>query len=244
MLKENNYSVLSGVELMMTVFPEQEFCVQDVVPKGLVILTGEDLEPVRTMAMDMCLRVVKGERLWHMDARQGAVLYMIHRYNLAATRNLILDMSDRVPDELHIGVMPESSLELAVSGIQSFVEAHANASLVVLELCGIVEQCGNAVYVPVGMLRKYKDLQKLAHSHGIGVVVLLRTRIVPAVQGGNEPGDLVCLTEQADGHIDICVTDPKERRAVLRVDNPARGTQLRSVVYDPGQHRWMEENGF
>lgn len=73
MLKENNYSVLSGVELMMTVFPEQEFCVQDLVPKGLVFLTGEDLEPVRTMAMDMCLRVVKGERLWQMDARQGAV---------------------------------------------------------------------------------------------------------------------------------------------------------------------------
>lgn len=107
-----------------------------------------------------------------------------------------------------------------------------------------MEQCGNAVYVPVGMLRQYKDLQKLAHSHGIGVVVLLRTRIVPVVQGGNEPGDLVCLTEQADGHIDVCVTDPKERRAVLWVDNPARGTQLWSVVYDPGQHRWMEENGF
>ena len=129
MLKENNYTVLSGVELMMTVFPEQEFCVQDLVPKGLVFLTGEDLEPVRTMAMDMYLRVVKGERLWQMDARQGAVLYMIHRYNLAATRNMILDMSDRVPDELHIGVMPESSLELAVSGIQSFLEGHANASL-------------------------------------------------------------------------------------------------------------------
>lgn len=38
MLKENNYSVLSGVELMMTVFPEQEFCVQDVVPKGLSLI--------------------------------------------------------------------------------------------------------------------------------------------------------------------------------------------------------------
>ena len=72
-MKNNDYLELSGLELAMMEFPEERFIIQDIVPKGLVILSSEMAAPARSLAMDMCLRVVMGDKLWKMDTRQGAV---------------------------------------------------------------------------------------------------------------------------------------------------------------------------
>ena len=97
-MRNDDYKMLSGLDLVMMEFPEEQFIIQDIVPKGLVILSSEMAAPARSLAMDMCLRVVTGEKLWKMDARHGAVLYMIHQHTLATVRNLITDMTVRIPD--------------------------------------------------------------------------------------------------------------------------------------------------
>ena len=56
---------------------------------------------------------------------------MIHQHTLATIRNLITDMTVRIPDDLYVGVMEESSLELALIGIKTFVQDHSNAAMVV-----------------------------------------------------------------------------------------------------------------
>ncbi|MBQ8835625.1 MAG: hypothetical protein IJ001_12000, partial [Oscillospiraceae bacterium] len=71
-MRNNEYKMLSGLDLAMMEFPEEKFVVQDLVPKGLVILSTELLATGRSLAMDMSMRIVKGEKLWKMDTRQGA----------------------------------------------------------------------------------------------------------------------------------------------------------------------------
>ena len=240
MSKEHEYKMLSGLDLVMAEFPEDGFCIQDIIPKGLVIFTTDAVEPAQKLAMDLCLRVVKGERMWKMDSRQGSVLYMIHQHSLASARNLILDMTPRVPDDLYVGVMTEDDLDLALTGVRSFAEGYHNPVMVVIEMSDLVVQYENAVYVPQEMLTQFAALKEYALSKGIAVVVLMHANSCPAARGKKVHGDQVCVTDHADGHIDMCIVDHADRRAILRVDNPVRGTRLWDIWFSPKHSRWME----
>ena len=240
MSKEQEYKMLSGLDLVMAEFPEDGFCIQDIIPKGLVIFTTDAMEPAQKLAMDLCLRVVKGERMWKMDVRQGSVLYMIHQHSLASARNLILDMTPRVPDDLYVGVMTEDDLDLALTGVRSFADGYHNPVMVVIEMSDLVVQYENAVYVPQEMLPQFAALKEYALSKGIAVVVLMHANSCPAARGKKVHGDQVCVTDHADGHIDMCIVDHADRRAILRVDNPVRGTRLWDIWFSPKHSRWME----
>ena len=240
MSKEHEYKMLSGLDLVMAEFPEDGFCIQDIIPKGLVIFTTDAMEQAQKLAMDLCLRVVKGERMWKMDSRQGSVLYMIHQHSLASARNLILDMTPRVPDDLYVGVMTEDDLDLALTGVRSFADGYHNPVMVVIEMSDLVVQYENVVYVPQEMLTQFAALKEYALSKGIAVVVLMRANSCPAARGKKVHGDQVCVTDHADGHIDMCIVDHADRRAILRVDNPVRGTRLWDIWFSHKHSRWME----
>ena len=241
-MKNNDYLELSGLELAMMEFPKEQFCIQDILPKGLVVLSSEMAAPARSLAMDMCLRVVMGDKLWKMDTRQGAVLYMIHQHTLATIRNLITDMTVRIPDDLYVGVMEESSLELALIGIKTFVQDHSNAAMVVIELNAPVEQYEDAVYVPSALERYFRALKDEALKHGMAVVVTLCSEYYPAAHSKNQDEDTVCITNKADGHIDMCILDAKDREAILRVVTPPMAPRLWSIEFDTERRRWEEEN--
>ena len=240
MSKEQEYKMLSGLDLVMAEFPEDGFCIQDIIPKGLVIFTTDAMDPAQKLAMDLCLRVVTGERMWKMDVRQGSALYMVHQHSLSAARNLLLDMTDCVPDKLYIGVMTQDDLDLALIGVQSFVEGYQNPAMVVIEMGDLVMQRENAVYVSREMLTQFTALKEYALSKGIAVVVLMHANSCPAARGKKIHGDQVCVTDHADGHIDMCVVDHADRRAILQVDNPVRGTRLWDIWFSPKHSRWME----
>lgn len=234
--------MLSGLDLVMMEFPEEKFIVQDLVPKGLVILSTELLATGRSLAMDMSMRIVKGEKLWKMDTRQGAVLYMIHHHALATARNLIMDMSVRIPDDLYVGVMTENSLELALTGVKSFVKDHDNVSMVVIEMKDMVEQYEDAVYVPAETLPQYMALREFALEHGIAIMVILSSDSYPAANIKVTEEDLNCVTDKADGHIDMCVLNGDNTEAMLRVATPPRDPRLWTAGFHRKKRRWEEEN--
>ena len=47
-MKNNDYLELSGLDLAMMEFPKEQFCIQDILPKGLVILSSEMAAPARS----------------------------------------------------------------------------------------------------------------------------------------------------------------------------------------------------
>lgn len=53
---------------------------------------------------------------------------------------------------------------------------------------------------------------------------------------------MVCITNKADGHIDMCILDAEDREAILRVDTPPMAPRLWSIEFDTKQQRWVEEN--
>ena len=241
-MDKNEYKILSSMDLVLMEFPEDRFCIQDILPKGLVILSGDIMEPARSLAMDMSLRVVKGEKLWKMDSKQGSVLYMIHQHALACTRNMVLDMTDRVPDELYIGVMSEDSLKLALTGVRSFVREHGNAAVVVIEINAPMEQYEDAIFVSGDTLRQYIALREFALENNISIVVVLSSAYLQTVHSKVENENMVCITDKADGHIDMCMLDSENTQAIIRVDDPLMAPRLWSIEFDVRHQRWVEEN--
>ena len=110
-------NTVSGVELMKMEFPQHQFCIEDILPKGLSVLTSESMDNARSLAMELSLCVAVGQELWDMESQQGTVLHMIHQDALAITRNRIILMTKPIPRELYVGIMTENSLTLAISEI-------------------------------------------------------------------------------------------------------------------------------
>ena len=235
--------MLSGLDLAVMEFPEEKFIVQDLVPKGLVIFSTELLATGRALAMDMAMRVVKGEKLWKMDTKQGAVLYMVHHHALATARNLIMEMSVRIPDDLYVGVMTENSLELALAGVKSFVKDHNNVSMVVIEMRDMVEQCEDAVYVPADTLPQYRALRETALENGIAVMVVLSSDTTQVKQGSMFNVDMKCLSDEADGNQEMWILNDENTEAILRVHTPPREPGLWSIGYQRKKRRWEENTG-
>ena len=71
--KENNVSYMTAHDLMLKEFPLHRFCIQDLLPKGLSLLVSEKPEYAKSLAMDMCLRVASGSKLWNKEVQQGPV---------------------------------------------------------------------------------------------------------------------------------------------------------------------------
>ena len=145
-------------------------------------------------------------------------------------------------DGLFVGVMEESSLELALIGIKTFVQDHSNAAMVVIELNAPVEQYEDAVYVPGELERYFRVLKDEALKHGMSVVVILCSEYYLAAHSKSRSEDVVCITDKVDGHIDMCILDAEDREAILRVVTPPMDPRLWSIEFDTKRRRWEEEN--
>lgn len=61
---------VNGEMLMNTFLPPIEFAVENLIPQGLHILSGSPKIGKSWLALMLCLKVAKGEKLWNFETKQ------------------------------------------------------------------------------------------------------------------------------------------------------------------------------
>ncbi len=232
---------ISGFDLMLMEFPEHQYCIQDILPKGLNVLFTENIDSARSLAMELILQVVTGHRLWDMEVKQGAVMHMIQKDALVLTRNRIVAMTNRVPDDLYIGVMTESSLELSQKAIPEFVNKHPNTSLVVIELETPVASVSQKLFAPGELLPHYNCLKELAEKNGIAILVVQReVRSTFSLNDYTTDGP-VCISDSVVCHFELDIAGYPGNKALLKRFSRSYGNARWEIEYSLKNHRWTEE---
>lgn len=240
MNNSNELNAISGVDLMKMEFPRHQFCIEDILPKGLSILTSESMDNARTLAMDLSLRVTLGQELWDMESQQGTVLHMIHQDTLAVTRNRIILMTRPIPRELYIGVMTEDSLALAISSIPAFVKSHPNVSLIVVELESTVACVNEKLYAPGETLQHYNRLKELAAEYNIAILVTQQSVNSTFGLSAGSDDKVACISDAVDSHFHLCSLLYPANRASLKRTSRTYGNASWNIEYSWKTHRWDE----
>lgn len=231
----NNLKIntMPAMDLMIMKFPQRSYCVQDIIPKGLSILTAkEHMEGLSWLTLDLCGKVASGTELWDMESQQGAVLYVTQENMLAVIRNRIRSTRKRVPNGFYIGAMPEESLPLAIEAVSSFADAHKDGALAVIELESPVAVMEHKAYVDPELLVHYQRLKKLAEQRDLAVLV-----VQPSVPSANGHG--VWVSDTVDALFEML--PETENQATLYRTSKVYGGRNWKLTFDASFGTWELE---
>lgn len=238
MMDSEEFKTMSGGELMRMELPRQQFCIEGILPRGLSMLTCAKEDAARGLALDMSLCVSAGQMLWGSKVQQGAVLHMIHADTLFVTRNRLMEMTKRVPDDLYVGVMTEAAPELLVSALPAFTQSHPNASLLVVELDSPVAYTDDKLYVAGEALIHYSRLKEMAVQYGLAVLIVQRSVGSKYSLDLSSVDDAACISDEIAAHFELCPDSYHQNQAELKRSSRVYGNGAWEIVHSAKSHRW------
>ena len=153
----NKLAVIDSETLLDTRLAPLKFCVDTLLPEGLCILGGAPKIGKSWMVLDLCVRIAKGEDIWNLRTRKGAVLYLC-----------LEDSHQRIKNRLNT-VTDEGSCDLC-DQIREFYCEHPDTVLVAIDTFQLIRDCtAEASYAG-----DYQDMQMLKHlAEELHITVLL-----------------------------------------------------------------------
>ena len=124
---------INGSDLIDARLPKKKFCVEGLIPQGLIVLGGAPKIGKSWMMMDLCLSVAKGEKFWGFETNKSTVLYLCLEDNLARVQTRILQLTDDAPENVYFATSAGTIDEGLLEQIEKFVSTEKSTSLVVVD---------------------------------------------------------------------------------------------------------------
>ena len=199
--------VIDGPTLMDMNRERKSFCVEPLIPKGVCILGGAPKVGKSWLALDLCIRVAKGEPLWDLPTRKGTTLYLALEDSIDDLQDRAYMLTDDIPHEAHFAVTAEKLNSGLCDQIVSFVTEHPDTVLVVIDTFQVVRsRSSRAGYA--GEYAEIRKLKELADRFGMTILLVHHLR----KQGDSDPLNRIsgssALTGATDG---VYVLTQKDR---------------------------------
>lgn len=152
------------------------YVVDQLLPQGLHILAGAPKIGKSWLALWLCLRVAKGEKVWDFETRQGFVLYLCLEDSYTRIQRRLLQISEDAPAALHFANLSERIGGGLEAQLGDFLSEYPGTVLVVIDTLQKVRG-GMADSNPYA--NDYRDisaLKALADQHGIAILLIHHLR--------------------------------------------------------------------
>ena len=156
-------------------FPETEFCVETLIPAGICVLGGAPKVGKSWLALDLCMKVAKGERFWNQRTRQGTTLYLPLEDRFKRVQSRLYTITDEMSPNAHVAVQANKLGEGLSQQILSFLKKYPDTVLVVIDTFQIVRG-GPADVTYAGDYGEVRQLKEIADAHGLTILLLHHLR--------------------------------------------------------------------
>lgn len=210
----------TAADLMAKELPPVRWIVPGVLPEGVTLLVGKPKLGKSWFALGLCIAVASGGMaLGARSVERGEVLYLALEDNERRLQKRISKMlgGDDVPDGLHMQTEWSRVDEGGAEALESWLEAHPDARLVVVDVLQRVRPRAGNSNVYEADYEAIRHLQPLAATFGVGVVVVHHTRKMAATDPLDEISGSLGLSGAADGTL-ILKRDRGRGDAYLHVD--------------------------
>lgn len=233
-MEKKRLEAIDGETLMEMELPPTRFCVQGLLPQGVAILGGAPKTGKSWLALDLCVRVAKGEPLWGMRTERGTVVYLCLEDNLRRIRDRIYCIAEDVPDNLFFSVSAGTVEDGLCGQIAQFILEHADTVLVVIDTFQMVR----GKMADLSYASDYDDIQqikKLADEYGVTILLVHHLR----KQGSGDPLNRLSGTTGISGAVDAVFILDKGRRSQQGATLVCTG---RDIEYRELELRFRSEN--
>ena len=156
-------------------FPETEFCVETLIPAGICVLGGAPKVGKSWLALDLCMKVAKGERFWNQRTRQGTTLYLALEDRFKRVQSRLYTITDEMSPNAHVAVQANRLGDGLCQQILSFLKKYPDTVLVVIDTFQIVRGTSSDVTY-AGDYGEVRQLKEIADAHGLTILLLHHLR--------------------------------------------------------------------
>ena len=205
------FDVIDAETLIESDLEPVEFVVDELLSVGLHILAGAPKVGKSWLALQMCLSIALGNKLWNFQTHKGTVLYLSLEDTKNRIKERILKTADIDTDDLNeLFIATESELvgEELFEQVDDFLSRHTDTKLMVVDtlqkIRNSVKDCTYSNdYAELSLL---KDI---AEKYGIAILLLHHTR----KQGDKDPFNQISGTTGVSGVADSSFVLLKEDRS-------------------------------
>ena len=204
---KKHLTVIDGETLMDTRLEPIQFCVDTLLPKGIGILGGASKIGKSWLALDLCLRIAKGEKVWSFESHQGTTLYLCLEDNYQRIQNRLNDITDEVPPSIFFSTAAGTIADGLTEQIENFVKAHDDTVLIIIDTFQMIRENSDYSYA-----NDYHDigiLKKLADRLGICLLLIHHTR----KQDDDDPFNMLLGTSGIGGAVDFSFVFKRSKRS-------------------------------
>lgn len=146
-----------GESLMDERIEPLQFCIDTLLPQGLIILAGPPKVGKSWLVLDWCLSISKGEKVWNYTTKQGTTLCICLEDNKRRLQKRLNVITDDVPRNIFFATSSCSLAEGLEEQIEDFVTEHTDTRLVVIDTLQLVRK----PHKDISYANDYYEISKL-----------------------------------------------------------------------------------
>ena len=207
-MTDNKLAVIDGETLVDLRLPPTRFCVQTLLPQGVIILGGAPKVGKSWLVLDLCIRIAKGESIWSLPTAQGTTLYLCLEDTQRRIQERLLTITDDVPANAFFAVASKTLADGLAEQIRDFVTEHPDTVLVVIDTFQMVRN-GESDVPYASDYQEILQLKQLSAELSISILLVHHLR----KQGDSDPLNKLSGTTGISGAVDAVFVLDKSKRA-------------------------------
>lgn len=200
---------MDGEKLMTTPLPPLNYVAEGLVPQGLHILAGAPKIGKSWLALMICLRVAKGEKIWCFQTTRGTVLYLCLEDSFTRIQNRLFDITEDAPDTLHFATMSAVIGEGLENQIEDFLKEHPDTVLIVIDTLQRIRKTSADANPYASDYRDINILKALADKYRIAILLIHHLRKM----NDDDPMNMISGTTGISGATDSNFVLKKDKRS-------------------------------
>ena len=161
-------------EIMTTLYKPTVFAVDGLLAQGLFILAGSPKVGKSWLALELCLAVAKGEKIFERETSQGSVLYFCLEDSYPRIQSRLYELTDEPTDKLFFSLKADSIGNGLEEQIVKFKSEHDDLRLIVIDTLQMVRNETESSYG--SDYAEIVPLKALAEQLGITIVLVHHLR--------------------------------------------------------------------
>jgi len=139
MSKQSNNSAIPELRKIQTdEYARPKFIVSQMISTGVYLFAGSPKIGKSWLALWLCDKVAKGEKVWEYDTEQCTVLYIALEDTKSTLHYRIEDITDKASEQAYAVTSCKSISEGLVDEIDEFIGLHPDTRLVVIDTLQLV----------------------------------------------------------------------------------------------------------
>lgn len=231
---------ITASTLMNTDYPPLSFSIEKLLPQGIFILAGSGKIGKSWLALDMCVAVSTGGRLWDFCATHGDVLYLALEDTHPRLQNrLQLIQEENInTNKLHLAISSLGISDGLITQMKEFLITNPHTKLIVIDTLERIRNTDQDKSMYACDYRDMTALREITNAHAVTLLLVHHTRKMYDPDPLNTLSGSTGLVGAVDG---VWVLEKEKRtgdKGKLTIANRDTEGYCFSVLFDKENCRW------